>query len=231
MSRNINISNRVALLGVFLEGGLALVALAIGRLIDFDPLATLRLDRASLPGALRAAGWGLLATLPLLLFFAAARRFPVGPLKRLKQLLDESVGPLFAPLAIWQLALISLAAGVGEELLFRGLLQAALADRLPSPHSVLIAVAVASTAFGVCHWISKTYAVLATAAGLYFGWLLIASDHLVTPVTTHAVYDFVVLVYLKRRSAKKGGPTEFDQTAFHLPDQIDFPGEEVNDVD
>jgi membrane protease YdiL (CAAX protease family) len=35
-------------------------------------------------------------------------------------------------------------------------------------------------------------------AGLYFGWLLIASGSLWPPIVAHALYDFVALCYLLR---------------------------------
>jgi membrane protease YdiL (CAAX protease family) len=88
--------------------------------------------------------------------------------------------------------LISLAAGVGEELLFRGLLQAAIADWL-HPWAGL---GIASLVFGLAHSITRTYAVLATLLGAYLGGLWLACDNLLAPMITHALYDFLALLYL-----------------------------------
>jgi membrane protease YdiL (CAAX protease family) len=55
---------------------------------------------------------------------------------------------------------------------------------------------VAAGVFGVCHWLNRTYAVLATLMGVYFGLLLVWTGNLWTPILAHAVYDFVALVVL-----------------------------------
>jgi membrane protease YdiL (CAAX protease family) len=89
-------------------------------------------------------------------------------------------------------------AGLGEELLFRGLVQAGLARLISGPAGIWIALLAASLLFGVFHWLSTTYALLAAAAGLYFGWLLIATGSLWPPVVAHALYDFAALWYLLR---------------------------------
>ncbi len=95
-------------------------------------------------------------------------------------------------------ALIAAAAGLGEELLFRGLLQHGLAGWLAPPWGVWIALLAASLAFGCCHLLSTTYAVLAALIGLYLGLLLMFSGSLLAPALAHGLYDFVALVYLLR---------------------------------
>ena len=60
------------------------------------------------------------------------------------------------------------------------------------------ALAAASVLFGVVHYVSTTYAVLATLMGAYLGVLWLVSENLVTPILVHALYDLVVLVYLLR---------------------------------
>jgi len=105
---------------------------------------------------------------------------------------------MFAGASVLQLAAVALAAGFGEELLFRGLLQTELARLIGGPHSSLVGLALASAVFGVCHWLDRTYAFLATLAGAYFGWLLLAAGNLWTPIVAHAMYDFLALAYLVR---------------------------------
>src|SRR5262249_11763239 len=95
---------------------------------------------------------------------------------------------------IAELALVALAAGLGEEMLFRGFLQAYLVQGMP----VWPAIAIASVVFGVLHLITPTYAVLATLISLYLGWLFVATDDLLAVVVAHALYDFLALVYLIR---------------------------------
>ena len=90
------------------------------------------------------------------------------------------------------LALISALAGLGEELLFRGVLQTVLAGAV----GLGLAVALTSIVFGLAHFISFTYAAYATVVGVYLGVLLIVFGNLLVPVVAHAAYDFLALVYL-----------------------------------
>jgi membrane protease YdiL (CAAX protease family) len=96
------------------------------------------------------------------------------------------------------LVVVAAAAGVGEELLFRGLVQAGLSRLLGPVSGPWIALAAASVLFGVCHWLNTTYAVLAVLAGVYFGLLLMSTGSLWTPIVAHAAYDFLALLYLIR---------------------------------
>jgi membrane protease YdiL (CAAX protease family) len=56
----------------------------------------------------------------------------------------------------------------------------------------------------VCfHLVTKTYAVIATLIGAYLGVLWLATENLLAPITTHAVYDFVALVYFLRAHVRQ----------------------------
>ncbi len=125
---------------------------------------------------------------------------------------------MFRGVSVPEFALISLLAGLGEEVLFRGLLQGGLAevlnDRLTPAAASGWALVVASLVFGLMHPITRLYAILCFAVGIYLGCLWIATDNLLAPIVTHAVYDFVALVYLTRDSRKRragGGENEEDE--------------------
>jgi membrane protease YdiL (CAAX protease family) len=124
---------------------------------------------------------------------------------------------------VLQLAIVSLAAGLGEELLFRGLVQAGLSNLIGGEYGPWIALAIAAALFGVCHWLNTTYAILATVAGLYFGLLLLWTGSLWTPIVAHAAYDFVALIYLVRpRHLVRSGierPSVLSPTDNRLNDQ------------
>ena len=94
--------------------------------------------------------------------------------------------------------MIAALAGLGEELLFRGVAQRGIEQVSGSGNIGLVA---ASLLFGLAHPISKTYTFMATLVGLYLGGLLLASDNLLAPIVTHAAYDFAALVYLVKRSS------------------------------
>jgi membrane protease YdiL (CAAX protease family) len=176
----------VALAALF-EGGLGVLACLIGWLTGLPPWAALRWDAAD-------AGLGVLAAFPLLVLFVLCVRWPVGPLGGVKRFMDEVVRPLFRDCTVADLAVISLLAGVGEELLFRGLIQEALALRV-GPWGALAGGALL---FGLMHAMTAAYLVLATFAGAYLGWAYLASGNLLVPVVAHGLYDFVALVYLLR---------------------------------
>ena len=86
---------------------------------------------------------------------------------------------------------LGLAAGVGEEMLFRGVLQYELAARIGQG----VALGVTAVIFGFLHAITPTYALLATLASLYFGYLYQTTGNLAVPITTHALYDVGALMY------------------------------------
>jgi CAAX protease family protein len=143
---------------------------------------------------LRDFGLGLVASLPLLALFFWLLHSSLPALERIGQFLEDRVRPIFGEWALWQLATIALLAGVCEEMFFRSALQGGLARHI----GTIPALAAASVIFGVFHLVTKTYAVIAIFTGAYFGVLWLAVENLLVPITTHAVYDFVALVYFLR---------------------------------
>ena len=165
-----------------------LVALALGAWVDTAPFATLR-------WTWRGLAWGTAATAPLLwgLWWCLRTGFP--PVVRLVRLAEERIAPMFAGSTMLELAAIAALAGLGEEALFRGVIQTALAGHLP----VGAAIAMAAALFGLAHWLTPTYAVLAALVGAYLGWAFVASGNLLVPLVAHALYDLVALAILVRR--------------------------------
>jgi membrane protease YdiL (CAAX protease family) len=146
--------------------------------------------------SLHGVGLGLVVCVPMLLLFFACVQWPVGPLEPIERFVREVVRPLFSHCATWQLALLCLAAGLGEELLFRGALQGVLCRWL-TPWA---GIAVASLLFGMMHPITVGYVVLATAMGAYLGWAYLATQDLMVVVVAHAIYDFLALLFVTRRA-------------------------------
>ncbi len=179
--------NLIVFLAVVVEGGLMVAAWLLGWLLDCDPL---RLFAFSGPTALL----GVLAALPMLAGFFAAVRWPIGPIRGIKDFTDRVIRPLMMPCSLVDLAGISILAGVGEELLFRAVLQEAFGKWLP----VWGAIAAAALLFGLLHAVTPTYAVLAGLVGAYLGWVYHSTGNLLAPIVAHALYDFVALVYLTR---------------------------------
>jgi CAAX protease family protein len=176
----------VVLLAVAVEGGLILVAWGVGLLLGYPPLDTLRWD-------LREAALGLAATLPMLAGFFACLRWPVGPLKTIKDLCDQTLVPLLRSCTTLDLVGIAVLAGLGEEMLFRGVLQPALAGWTGN---AVLGLVLTSLLFGLGHAVTPAYTVLATLLGAYLGWLWLWSGNLLLVVIAHAVYDLVALLVL-----------------------------------
>jgi membrane protease YdiL (CAAX protease family) len=186
---------QLVLFAVLLEGGLAVLAWGLGCVVEQFVWEDFHWDfRWDLwDGAL-----GVVASLPLLLVFLLCVRWPLGPLARIKQFADDVIRPLFAGCTPLDLALISVLAGIGEEMLFRGVIQGVLSRWLgPWP-----GIALASTLFGLLHLVTPTYAVMAALMGMYLGWVCIASDNLLVVIVAHALYDFLALLYLVRSASR-----------------------------
>jgi len=175
---------RLAVVG---EAGLVMVAGALGWWMDAPPFARFRWELGGL-------AWGIGATAPLLLALRWCLRTRWGPVTRLVALVEENLGPVFAGATPVELALLALLAGIGEEVLFRGVVQEAVAGSFPP----WVAVLAAGALFGLAHWVTATYAALAAVVGVYLGLLYLASGNLLAPIVTHALYDLVALSVLTR---------------------------------
>ena len=190
---------RPILTAVAFEGGLGVLAVLIGWGIGFSPLDRLRW---STDHALFAVG----ATLPLVTLLLLINRHPVGPLKGLQEVVNNSLVPLFRNCRHIHFAIIALLAGLGEELLFRWLIQGKLDEwlrpQLGITSGAVVALLVASAIFGLMHPITKLYAFLCFVMGLYLGWLYQITGNLWVPILVHALYDYVALVYLVGKQRK-----------------------------
>lgn len=189
----------VIIFAVFFEAGLAPFSLLLGWVLGHQPLE-------KFVWSTRDALWGALAAVPLIALFLAMLRWPVGPLIKVKEFCEEEVVPLFQESYWSELALISLSAGVGEEMLFRGVVQATLTDWL----GVGLGISLASILFGVLHPISLSYIIIAGFLGLYLGGLWLYNGNLLTVMVTHALYDFVALGYLIRLRSGAVAPGDHD---------------------
>jgi membrane protease YdiL (CAAX protease family) len=177
----------VVVLAVVVEGGLVVLALLLGWLLGQPPLRTFAWDY-------RDALWGLAGTLPMAGLFLLMLRWPVGPLRRIQQFSEQVLRPLLAPCTVLDLLGISVLAGLGEEMLFRGVLQGSFSQRITPG----VGLALASVLFGLMHFITPTYAVLAALMGAYLGLVWEWTGNLLAVVLMHALYDFLVLLYLLR---------------------------------
>jgi membrane protease YdiL (CAAX protease family) len=178
-------SLRSKLLGLALlvEGAAFIIALVLARLwsIPLFPL-TEHLLRDILIGT---AG----AVIPFALFcFSLSEKAKAVPIIRsLRKTITGEIKTLFASATFIDLCLISLAAGLAEELLFRGVIQAKWG------------ILAASILFGLLHSVTPAYILLATVIGFYIGLLYHCFQSLLIPIQLHCIYDFGALIYLRYR--------------------------------
>lgn len=196
--------------GSFIEGLLVLLALGLAYLGLYDhqqPLSQIQWDDL-------ASGFllGALATLPLLSILVFFHFAPFDWVESFRQLAREKIYPLFSRLTIFELAIISILAGLGEELLFRWSIQGGITTILEptagAVAAVIIGLIVASILFALCHAISAPYIILTLIVGLYLGWLMVVTTNWIVPAVAHALYDFIALFYLVRWGRSQSGPVE-----------------------
>jgi hypothetical protein len=193
-----NSSQKLVAVAFAVEAGFGLLAVLVGRGLGCDPLLRLGLDKPA--GQLAVAClWGVVATLPLLIVFVILDRQP-RVLVEFKKVISSTVVPMFEGLSILEVAAISVAAGLGEELLFRGLVQGGLQGWMGEPYGWAFGLAVASAAFGICHWLNATYAVITAVIAIHLGVVFLLVDDLAAPIVAHALFDFVAILYLTRET-------------------------------
>jgi uncharacterized protein len=170
------------------EAGLLLLAWVVGRWLGIEPLDRLHLVPETL-------ALGVVASVPLLLGLRWTLTTRSKSVRRLVSLVEAQLGPVLASRSWAELAGLAMLAGTAEEILFRGVIQVGLAQVLPQGLALLLA----SVAFGLAHFVTPLYALLAGLASVYLGALFWARGDLLAPIVAHALYDAVALMYLVRR--------------------------------
>ncbi|KAA1171929.1 CPBP family intramembrane metalloprotease [Marinobacter salinexigens] len=181
--RSSGLSARAALM---FQGGIGLAGLGLIWLfaipVQWDGLG---LIRVVVFGALGAA----ITYLVLLLLSLVPGLFPDDLERQMRGLYH------FARSFPWTvLAALSALAGVGEELLFRGAVQGWLTGTV-GPWMALI---VSAVLFGLVHYVSFTYFLVATGLGVVLGAAYHFSDSLALVMVWHGLYDMMALFFLIR---------------------------------
>ncbi len=184
-------AGRLTLVAVLTQGGLAAAGLAGAALAGVPvPWGLERPVHAALVGLAAAAVLGAV-NLALL-------RWGVGLWRAVRAAVDDVLVPTFSGLGSWQIVVVSVAAGIGEELFFRGWLQPVFG--LPA----------ASVAFGLAHVAGSrmmAFGLWAAGMGVVMGSLALVTGGLLAPMTAHACYDVLAFHYLgaaARRQGKQG---------------------------
>lgn len=176
-------------LACIFEAALAVLAFALGWLTTIDPLADLHYSESALAS-------GMQATLPLVLLFFVLQALPYPPLRKIHQLLLETLGARLYRRHWSDLLILALIAGFAEELLFRGFLQ----PWLEQLTNITAGLLLSNLIFALVHAVTPLYALLAMLMGLYLGLSLDfgSERNLLTPIVIHALYDYVAFVVILR---------------------------------
>ncbi len=146
---------------------------------------------------------GFLWTVPMLALIGIVQLLPLRSIRELSSLVDEQLIPMFKGKDVLALALTAASAGIGEEILFRWTIQTGFSEGLDTAYAAVWGIAVASMVFGLMHWLTPAYAVIATLISIYLGIQLLVTESLLSVIVTHGVYDFVMLVYLVKYRAHR----------------------------
>jgi len=141
-----------------------------------------------LPGAATLAGWSVAGTLVALAALAVGRMLNVSENAVLRHVL-----PRTASEKRW-FVMLSLSAGIGEELAYRAFLIPAIAL---VTGSLWVAAAIASLAFGAIHsYQGMTGALRAGALGFLLAVPFVITGSVVPSMVAHAAYDLIAGIFL-----------------------------------
>jgi len=183
---------------VLLELSLGLSAILIGLFLGVNPRQDLPAWWDG-PAILKSLGIGVLVGSAFALAMEFVSRLPIRSMQKLERSMQSQLHLLLGPMSVPDLLLLSLSAGIGEELLFRGLIQGwwmSLSETLSFLES-LPGMTISAVCFGFAHPLSKTDIVLSTLAGFLFAILYWATRDLLACVLAHAIYDAIICVYWK----------------------------------
>ena len=173
-------------LTVLAVGGEALLAACAAAWIRWRAIPAFWTDGPWMLAVLAGlAAAGVLAMVNLALLCHAPE---IAGVRSIRRLFRDTLRPLFATVGLRDVVVISVAAGVGEELLFRGALQAELG------------LAAASVAFGLLHIGGRdtvVFGVWVMAMGAGLGWLAVLTGGLLAPMVAHAAYDAAAIAYCR----------------------------------
>jgi membrane protease YdiL (CAAX protease family) len=178
---------RIMVLALLTQGGLIALSWWAGRALHLPLTWGTPLRDAGIGAAVALA----LATANYLLLTRAPANWLVTGVRATYR---ETIVPLFGGLPPFASIVLGVAAGFGEEWLFRGILQP------------LTGLAISSVVFGLAH-VGTTrmvpFGVWAAAMGVVMGTLLILTGGLTAPMVAHGLYDILALEYIRRGANEK----------------------------
>jgi membrane protease YdiL (CAAX protease family) len=179
-------ARRVFALALLTQSLLIATAWTMSRLLDLAP----QWGRVPRDIGIGLAGAAALAVANYLLLVHGPSNWLV---RGVRAVYHEVLVPLFARFDALSILVIGAMAGIGEEWLFRGVLQP------------VAGVLVASLLFGLAHVGNRgmlVFGVWAAGMGFLLGALAHATGGLTAPIVAHGVYDMLALAYIRRGALK-----------------------------
>ena len=172
---------KLLILTCLVEGIVLMAALIIARYYELKLLPlTQNVFRDIVIGT-----FGAIFPLAMFMLLLSEKTNKIPLMGALKRTIINDIRVIFSESKLPDLCFISVCAGLAEELLFRGVIQ------------VKLGIVGASIIFGLLHFITPAYFVIATIMGFYLGILFQYYDSLLIPIQLHFVYDLGALIYLR----------------------------------
>jgi membrane protease YdiL (CAAX protease family) len=176
-----HLRHRILSVAILAEGAVFALALLSAAYLDIDFLPlTENVFRDILAGSA--------AAVPPFVFFllVVSRKAAKSVLfKSLRKIVVIDIREMFSNTTLTDLLCISFTAGIAEEFLFRGVVQAKFG------------IVTASFLFGIVHFISPLYVIITVIMGFYIGLFYYLYDSLLVAFLIHFIYDLCALVYLR----------------------------------
>ena len=182
------------------ELGLGLIAIVVGWVVGLDPRSLIP-DWRDWYSVGQGLVVGCVAGVALAIAMQLAGMLPIRTIQSLSEYAEQQLGLLLNGLSVGQLIAVALAAGVGEELLFRGLIMQGMVGEMQTctTQTLVLGILVSSLAFGLAHPMSVTYVAFAFLMGLAMGVLHWYFQNLLVPIVAHWIYDAIIMIWLVNR--------------------------------
>lgn len=198
---SVSVANQLLFAAVVVEGGAALLAFALGYFFNVNPAESVNW---SYWGLCYAFAIGFLATFPMLMLYVIIYRVRWRAFRRIRRIIHFFTVHFLSHCTHFQVLLICVLAGIGEELLFRGLIQVGISQWIGGNVGLCVGILVSAAIFGLVHCLTKTYTLITFLIGIYFSLLFSYTGNIMTVIVAHALYDYCVMIFVLRRYHRSG---------------------------